>query len=325
MRIVIPDDFPPAYGDEPAALGPLRERGEVILHDTRAASRDELLSRLAGAEVAINIRAYTVFDAALLAALPELRLVSILGTGTDNVDLKAATERGVLVTNTPGASTYSVAELAFALMLAAARHVARFDREMRDGKWQHHKGFELHGKTLGVVGMGLIGQAMAQMAAGFGMRVLAWSFNNDPERARASGAEAVELDELLRRSDVVSLHVRASAEANGIIGRRELSLMKPTAILVNSARGALVDEVALAEALREGRLFAAGIDVYRQEPLPAESPLRGLDNVVLSPHAGWVTHEASGRLLKMPVDNVLAYLDGNPQNVVNPAALANKR
>jgi phosphoglycerate dehydrogenase-like enzyme len=325
MRIVVPDDFPPVYGDEPTALDPLRGRGEVTVHSTRAADRDELIARLAGAQVAINIRAYTVFDAALLDALPDLRLISILGTGTDNVDLAAAAERGVVVTNTPGASTYSVAEMALALMLGAARHVALGDRRMREGQWRHNKGIELHGKTLGVVGLGLIGQAMAQMGAAMGMEVLAWSFNNDPERARACGATAVELDDLLRDSDVVSLHLRASAEANGLIGRRELALMKPTAILVNTARGALVDEVALAEALRKRRLFAAGLDAYQKEPLPADSPLRDLENVVLSPHAGWVTDEASRRLLQMPVYNVLAYLNGSPTHVVNPAALEHAR
>lgn len=321
MRIVVPDDFPPVYGDEPAALDPLRARGEVVVHGSRAADRDELVRRLEGAEVAINIRAYTVFDAALLDALPQLRLISILGTGTDNVDLAAAAERGVVVTNTPGASTYSVAEMALALMLAAARHLPLADRKMRAGEWRHYKGIELHGKTLGVVGLGLIGQAMAQMGAALGMEVLAWSFRNDPERARACGARAVALDDLLRESDVVSLHLRASPEANGLIGKRELGLMKPTAILVNTARGALVDEAALAEALRKRRLFAAGLDAYQKEPLPADSPLRDLDNVVLSPHAGWVTEEASRRLTQMPVYNVLAYLDGYPRNVVNPAAL----
>ncbi len=325
MKIVIPDDFPPVYGEEPDALAPLRAYGEVAVYGSRAADRAELLSRLEGADVAINVRAYTVFDAPLLAALPTLRLISILGTGTDNVDLRAAAEQGVVVTNTPGASTYSVAELAFALMLAAARHVPLADRRLRGGEWHHTKGLELHGKTLGVVGLGLIGQAMASMGAGFGMRVLAWSFRADAERARACGARLVELDELLRQADVVSLHLRASSEASGLIGRRELSLMKPTAILVNTARGALVDEEALAEALRAGRLFAAGLDVYQGEPLPADSPLRGLDNVVLSPHAGWVTDEASRRLVRMPVDNIIAYLEGRPQHVVNPVALQHER
>lgn len=321
MRIVIPDDYPPVYGESPDALEPLRQHGEVKVFGTRAASREELLSRLADAEAVINVRAYTVFDAPLLDELPALRLISILGTGTDNVDLKAAAERGVVVTNTPGASTYSVAETAFALMFAAARHVALVDRKMREGEWFHKKGIELHGKTIGIVGLGAIGQAVAKMAHGLDMRVLVWSFRRDEERARALNVEMVELDELLRESDVVSLHLRSSPQAKGIIGRRELGLMKPRAILINTARGMLVDEQALAEALREGRIFAAGLDVYQQEPLPADSPLRGLDNVVLLPHSAWVTFEASQRLEQMPVDNILAYLRGEPTNVVNPAAL----
>jgi D-3-phosphoglycerate dehydrogenase len=325
MRIVVPDDSPPVYQESPETLEPLRQRGKVEVFSTRAASREELISRLTDAEAAINVRAYTVFDAELLDQLPKLRLISILGTGTDNVDLVAASERGVVVTNTPGASTYSVAETALALMMAAARHLPLTDRKMRAGEWYHQKGIELHGKTIGIVGLGAIGQAMAKMAAGLGMPILAWSFRRDEERARACGAELVELDELLRRSDVVSLHVRASAETRGLIGRRELALMKPTAILVNTARGALVDEEALAEALREGRLFAAGLDVYQKEPLPADSPLRGLDNVVLLPHVGWVTFEASRRLEQMPVDNILAFMEGKPVNVVNPAALEKGR
>lgn len=325
MKMVIPDDFPPVYKDEPQALEPLYRFGEVHLFSSRAADEAELISRLAGTTAVINVRAYTVFNARLLDALPELRIVSILGTGTDNVDLKAAAERGVVVTNTPGASTHSVAELSLALMMAAARHVPLADRRLREGEWYHKKGVELHGKTLGLVGLGAIGQAMARMGAGLGMRVIAWSYRQDPERARACGAELVEFDQLLRESDVVSLHLRSSAEASGIIGRRELAIMKSSAILVNTARGALVDEQALADALREGRLFAAGLDVYQREPLPAESPLRGLDNVVLAPHVGWVTDEASRRLLKMPVDNIVAYLEGKPTNVVNPTALGHPR
>ena len=325
FRIVVPDDSPPVYGEAPAALAPLNAYGEVLVYGSRAADREELLARLAGAQVAINIRTYTVFDAALLDRLPDLQLISILGTGTDNVDLVAAAERGVVVTNAPGASTDSVAEMALYLMLAAARQVPAMERRLRAGEWQHRKGFELRGKTLGVVGLGAIGQAVARLGRGLGMEVLAWSFHQDPERARACGAEPAELDDLLRRADVVSLHLRASAEANNIIGAAQLALMKPTAILVNTARGALVDEEALAQALREGRLFAAGLDAYRREPLPADSPLRDMENVVLAPHAGWVTYEASARLEQLPVENVIAYLEGRPQNVVNPNALAHPR
>jgi len=324
MRIVIPDDFPPVYQGHPQ-LERLAKLGGGTLFNTKAASPRELVDRLAGAAVAINVRSYSLFDAAVLRALPELKLLSILGTGTDNVDLNAATELGIVVTNTPGASTVSVAELTLALMLSAARHVALADRKVREGVWYHQHGFELRGKTLGVVGLGLIGQEVARLGKALGMSVLAWSFRQDEQRAAAVGASQTELDDLLRRSDVVTLHVRASAQTAGLIGKRELGLLKPTAILINTARASVVDQDALIAALQEKRLAAAALDVFPIEPIPADSPLLKLDNVVLSPHVGWVTNEASERLAQMPVDNIVAYLEGRPQHVVNPAALEHPR
>ena len=320
MRIVIPDDFPPVYqGHDELDL--LKPYGEVILYGTKAAGEQELIDRLKGAAALINIRAYSSFTADVLAALPDLKIISILGTGTDNVDLEAASRLGIAVTNVPGASTVSVAELAIALMFAAARHVARADRAIRSGQWQHVQGIELRGKTMGIVGLGAIGQEVAIMARGLGMKVVAWSMTPDDERMRRVGATPVELNELLATSDVVSLHLRSSARTAGVIGARELSLMKPSAILVNTARGALVDETALAKALASGRLGAAGLDAFIQEPLPSDSPLLKLDNVVLTPHFGWVTDEATARLRQVPVVNLIAFFEGRPANVVNPAAL----
>ncbi len=320
MKIVIPDDFPPVYEGHPE-VDRLRRMGELAVYSSKAGSVGELLQRLRDVQIVINVRSYTVFDAALFAACPDLRLVSILGTGTDNVDLAAATASGVLVTNTPGASTDSVAELTMALMLATARHIALADRKVRGGEWYHALGFELKGKTLGLLGLGTIGQQVARLGEAFGMRLVAWSMTHDPDRALSLGVELRDKEEVLRQADVLSLHLRASPETTGIIGRRELALMKPTAILVNTARGVLVDEAALAEALREGKLAGAGVDVFSREPLSEDSPLRGIDNLVLSPHVGWVTNEASARLTAMPVDNVAAYLAGQPQYAVNPEAL----
>ncbi len=320
MRIVIPDDFPPVYEDSPE-LPRLRQLGETIVYGTKAATADELIERLRGAQIAINVRSYSTFDEQVVAALPDLRLVSILGTGTDNFDLPACSRHGVVVTNTPGASTTSVAELTIALLLAVARHVALADRKVREGVWYHQHGFELRGKVLGVVGLGLIGSEVARLGKAFGMEVIAWSFRNDPARAAALGVEMVELDDLLRRADVVTIHVRNSAEARGLIGRREIALLKPSAVLVNTGRAAIVDQDALLEALRERRIAGAGLDVFLQEPLPADNPWVKLDNVVLTPHVGWVTNEASARLAAAPVDNVVNYLAGRPTNVVNPAAL----
>ncbi len=320
MRIVIPDDFPPEYQghDDLERLAPY---GEVVLHGTKAASKEELIDRLRDAAAIINIRSYTRFDADLLAALPRLRALSILGTGTDNVDLDAATQHGIVVSNTPGGGAVSVAELTLALMLAAARSVVQSDAQVRAGQWHHASSRELRGKTLGLVGLGLIGQEMASLGRGLGMKVIAWSRTRDEERARQSGVTLVDLPELLSSADFVSLHLRASPETKGIIGESQLALMKPTAILINTARGALVDEKALAEALQARRLAGAALDVFAQEPLPSDSPLRQLDNVVLSPHAGGVTQEASERLRAMAVENLITFFEGKPVRVVNPAVL----
>jgi phosphoglycerate dehydrogenase-like enzyme len=324
VKIVIPDDYPPVYRDTPE-LARLRLLGEVVVHETKAADESELIARLAGATVAINVRSFSAFSERVIDSLPDLRLISILGTGTDNVDLGACDRHGVLVTNTPGASTTSVAELTIALLLAVARHLVGHDRAAREGTWHHETGFELRGKVLGVVGLGLIGQEVARLAQAFGMRVIAWSFHRDESRAAALGVEMVELDDLLREADVVSLHVRNTPEAKGLVGRRELGLMKREAVLINTARAAIVDQGALLEALGARGIAGAGLDVFLEEPLPAGSPWARLDNVVLTPHVGWVTREASARLVAMPVDNVEACLTGSPTNVVNPGALQHEK
>jgi phosphoglycerate dehydrogenase-like enzyme len=321
LRFAVPDDFPPVYRDHMDALEPLRASGEVQVYGTRAADVDELVARLRDVAAVINVRAYTKFDAALLDRVPELRMISVLGTGTDNIDLDAATARGVVVSNVPGASTVSVAECSIALLFDAAKHVSRMDRAMRAGEWKQILSVELRGRTLGLVGLGAIGQEVARMGRALGMRVVAWSMTRDEQRARDCGAELVELDELLAQSDFVSLHLRASPQTAGMLGREQLQRMKRGSVLVNTARGAIVDTDALVEALRSGPLAAAGLDVYPQEPLPADSPLRELDNVVLLPHTAWVTEEASDRLRRIPVDNILAWLDGSPASVVNPKVL----
>ncbi len=324
MKIVIPDDYPSVYEGR-ADLARLRTLGEVEHHTTRPSGPDELRARLVGADACINVRSYCIFDRALLDALPTLRMISILGTGTDNVDLAYAAELGVVVTNTPGAAATSVAEFTIGLMFAVSRSIVLCDRRLRGGEWFHREGPELRGKTLGLIGLGAIGSEVARIGRGIGMRVIGWSFREDPERAGRLGVELVERDEVLRQADVVSLHLRNSPQSAGIIGARELGLMKQTAFLINTARGALVDQDALYEALRAGRIAGAGLDVFQVEPLPADSPLRGLDNVVLEPHLAAVTAEANARVAKMPVDNIANWIDGKPTHVVNPAALEHPR
>src|SRR4051812_5264787 len=321
VRFVVPDNFPVVYAEDAASLEPLRQRGKLAVYSTRATDVEELVERLRGAVAAINVRAYTIFDAVLLERLDALKVISIQGTGTDNIDLEAASRLGVAVCNTPGANALSVAEMTIGLMFDAVKGITRMDKRLHNGEWYHVRSFEVRGKTIGLVGLGIIGQYVAEMARGLGMRVISWSYNQDPERARAAGAELVELDTLLREADVVSLHLRNSPKSAGIIGREQLALMKPSAVLVNTARGALVDTDALVDALKAGRIAAAGLDVYTTEPLPMDSPLRELENVVLTPHAGWVTNEASARLEVRPVENIIAFLDGNPRHIVNPEAL----
>jgi phosphoglycerate dehydrogenase-like enzyme len=320
MQIVIPDDYPPTYAslDQPdlARLAPF---GTVTLHTTRAADRAELFGRIAAADVLINVRAYTSLDDEAFASAPRLKLVSILGTGTDNVDLGAAKRRSITVTNTPGVGAPSVAELTFGLILAVTRAIPLSDGRLRAGTWQHVEGPELEGKTLGLLGLGAIGERVARLGRGFGMRVIAWSFAHDPARAARLGVELVERDDVFRTADVVSVHLRNTPEVRSLVGARELALMQSGAYLINTARGALVDQEALAAALRAGRLAGAGLDVYVEEPLPPErNPFRDLPNVVLTPHLGAVTREANARSRAMPVDNIIAYLQGRPQHIVNP-------
>jgi phosphoglycerate dehydrogenase-like enzyme len=320
MLIVIPDDYPPTYAslDQPD-LRRLAPYGTVEVHTTRAVDRKELFARITMAEVLINVRAYTSLDDEAFASAPRLKMVSILGTGTDNVDLSAAKRRGITVTNTPGVGAPSVAELTLGLILAVTRAIPVSDVRLRQGTWQHVEGPELEGKTLGLLGLGAIGERVARLGRGFGMRVIAWSFAHDKARAERLGVELVERDDVFRGADIVSVHLRNTPEVRGLIGARELALMQPSAYLVNTARGGLVDQDALAHALRAGRLAGAGLDVYVEEPLPPErNPFRDLPNVVLTPHLGAVTREANARSRAMPVDNIIAYLEGRPEHVVNP-------
>ena len=303
----------------------LKELGEVVLHDDQPSSRDELVERLAGASIAVSVNRNTQFDAFVLNALPDLRMISVRGFDTDQIDLVAASAQGVVVTNTPGGPSTSVAEMGIALMLAAARHLVVIDRQVREGTWPRRDGMELQGKTLGILGLGSIGLEMARLGRGMGMRVVAWSPTYDPGRARTAGAELVDSEDLLRQADVVCMCLRVYPETVGAIGPRELGMMKSSAILINVARGALVDESALVEALRERRIAAAGLDVYEEEPLSRGHPLLRLDNVVLSPHSGSWTHEATDRLMAAPVDNIIAYLRGAPQHVVNPDSVRHPR
>ncbi len=308
-RVSVPDDYPPVLGPS-AAFKDLAVRADLSYHDSLPASRQVLIERLAGAEAVLNVRSSVEFGAEVFAACPDLRVLSLWGTGTDHVDLDAASRHGVIVTNTPGVSAVAMAEHTLALMLSVARDIPRLDMKTKRGGWPRGFVTQLHGKTLGVVGLGAIGLQTARVARGIGMRVIAWTRRPEGKPLEGLGVELVELEELYLRSDVVSLHVRLTRETTGMIGRRELGVMKRTAILVNTARGAVVDETALLEALRSGGIGGAGLDVFQTEPLPEGHPLADLPNVVLTPHSGGVTAEALEAGLQMAVDNVLAALGG---------------
>jgi len=314
-QIVIPDDAPPVMASS-AAYRTLLERAAVDYavdyHDTLPAGEAGLIERVAGAGVVINIRSSTRFTDAVFRQSPSLRLLSLWGTGTDNVDLAAAAHHGVTVTNTPGVSAFSIAEHALALMLAVARRIPRVDAEIRQGHWPRGQAVQMHGKTLGIVGLGAVGRQFARLGAGIGMRVMAWTMHPNP----ALGFELVSLDDLLRSSDVISLHLRLSSETRSFIGKREIEKMKPSAILINTARGAIIDEQALLDALNSNRIAGAGLDVFEAEPLPDGHPLTRLHNVVLTPHSAGVTPEALEAGLKLSIDNVWNFLAGRPTNIV---------
>jgi phosphoglycerate dehydrogenase-like enzyme len=310
-RIVIPDDAPPVMAPS-QAYRKLLEQSPVDYHDTLPATEERLIERVAGAEIVINIRSSTRFTDNVFRRSTALRLVSLWGTGTDNVDLAAAARHGVTVTNTPGVSAISIAEHALALMLAVARRIPRVDAEVRQGHWPRGQAAQMHGKTLGIIGLGAVGRQFARIGEGIGMRVIAWTMHPDP----ALGFTLVALDNLLGTSDVVSLHLRLSDETRGFIGQRELEKMKPSAILINTARGPIVNEPALLEALASGRIAGAGLDVFEIEPLPDGHPLTRLENVVLTPHSAGVTPEALEAGLALSIENVWNFLRGHPTNVV---------
>ncbi|HEY7675753.1 MAG TPA: phosphoglycerate dehydrogenase [Candidatus Methylomirabilis sp.] len=319
--IVVPDDFPVALAGTPA-LTRLKTMGRVIHHETRPADAAELARRIAGAAAVMNIRAYSKFTADLLARCPTLRLISVWGTGTDHVDLEACRRRGVAVTNTPGANALAVAEHTMALMLAAARQIPRLDRETRQGMWPRGLGVQLHGKTLGILGLGAIGRHVAGMARALEMRVVAWTYHPEPGLARQLGVDLLDFERVLAESDILTVHVRQTDEATGLLGPREIARMKRGAILVNTARGPIVDRAALLEALRSGHLGAAGLDVFDVEPVLADDPLVGLPQVVLTPHCAGMVPEAILAGLEAAVDNVAQFLAGNPATYVVPPPAA---
>lgn len=313
--IVVPGDHPVQLAGSPH-LERLRPYGEVALYSTRPAGDAEQLTRVRDAQAMINSRGAVKWPGHLLKQLPRLRFITVCGIGTDSIDLETAREQGIIVSNIPGMTAAVVAEHALALMLAASKRVSYQTAELRAGRWIGMNNVYLRGKTAGVIGTGAIGAKMIELCRALGMDVVAWTFNPTDERERKLGVRFLELDELLQVADVVTLHLKLTPESRHLIGARELSLMKPGSLLVNTARGAIVDTAALVESLDSGHLGGAGLDVYDTEPLPGNDPLLECEQVVLTPHSADQTPEGYDLLNQGVVDNVIACLEGRPRNIV---------
>jgi phosphoglycerate dehydrogenase-like enzyme len=280
------------------------------------ADEDELVERLADFDILVAMRERTLFPAGVLSRLQQLKLIVSTGFVNAAIDVKAARELGIVVCGT-GYFSYPTAELTWALILAAARNLPEQVQSMRSGGWQRGLGTSLRGLTLGVLGLGNVGKQVAAFAQAFGMRVIAWSPNLTPEKAAEHEVTAVSKEQLFADADILSVHMVLSGRSRGLVGASELALMKPTSILVNTSRGPIVDEDALVEALRRRVIACAAIDVYDTEPLPAEHPLRSLDNALLTPHIGYVTHQLYTVFYRDAVEDIAAFIAGSPIRVMD--------
>jgi len=313
-RVAVLDD----YQQVARALAPwssLPEGSEVQFFHDHQDDEALLAARLAEFDVIVAMRERTPFTRSLLKCLPRLRLLVTTGLRNASIDVAAATELGVTVSGTDGLP-YPTAELTWGLILALARKIPAEDRALRAGTWQTSLGVGLQGKTLALLGLGRLGSQVARIGAAFGMRPVAWSTNLTAERAAAGGAELVTQDELFRRADVLSVHLVLSARTRGLVGARELALLKQSALLINTSRGPIVDEAALVAALEAGRLAGAGLDVYDREPLPATHPLLGVSNTVLTPHLGYVTEETYRIFYGQALEDIQGHLAGKPLRVL---------
>jgi phosphoglycerate dehydrogenase-like enzyme len=326
MRVAVLDDHHRVFDADPA-IQRLRRRVPVDVYTESVSPLD----RLRPYEALIALRERTRFDAAFFEAVPGLRLIAQTGNHAYHVDLVAATRAGVLVAmgSSDMASmvemTASTVELTFGLMMAVMRRIAQTDRAIRDGAWPSPLGHTLRGKRLGILGLGRIGREIARIARGFGMELLAWGPSLTPERAAESGATRMDLDPLLEAADVVSIHLKLSDQSRRLLDEARLRRIGGRGVLVNTARGAIVDEAALARVLAEGALGGAGLDVFVEEPLPADSPLRKLENVVLTPHLGWPADFTYRLMAEAVVRIVEAYLDGKLDRALNPEARENRQ
>jgi phosphoglycerate dehydrogenase-like enzyme len=321
VKVTVLDDYQRAFqGSE--AIQRLRQRADVEILTEKIPTEQAVVQALRGVQAIIPIRERTKFPASLLQALTDLEFISQTGNHAYHVDVEAATKAGIVVAMAPGSN--STSELAFGLMLAIMRRIPQSDQAMRRGQWTLVLGHVLRGKTLGILGLGKIGTEVAAIARAFGMKVIAWGPTLTPERAGRSAATYMQLEDLLRQADVVSVHLTLSERSRNLLNETRLRLMKKSAYLVNTARGAIVDETALVKILREQAIAGAALDVFVEEPLAANHPLLQLDNVVLTPHVGWPTDAGFKGFAEHSVENILDYMEGKLTRVVNPEALQNR-
>lgn len=306
----------------PLGLEPLLTPDVTV--DIRTGLTPAALQDIIGHYDALLVRSQTKVTADLLAAAPNLRIIGRAGVGVDNIDIEAATRRGILVVNAPDGNTLSACEHTFAMMLAAARHIPQAHGKLQAGHWDRRSfvGVELHGKTLGILGFGRIGREVAKRALAFGMSVIAFDPFLTSEGAAQAGVHKATVDEVIETSDFITLHTPLTKETRHLLSRDQFRRMKPNVRLINCARGGVIDEPALAEALQQGRVAAAALDVFEDEPLGPQSPLLGLPNCILTPHLGASTEEAQLRVAADVARDLLRFLQGLPvQNAVNPAVL----
>ncbi len=318
MKAAILDDYQ-NVALKMADWGVLRGRADVTVFNDHVDGIDAVAKRLAPFEIVCLMRERTPFPRELFQKLPGLKLLITTGAKNRAIDLAAAAEHGVTVccTRNP-ASEPQMVQFTWGMILAMLRNLPVEERNMREGRWQTTLGHTLHGRTLGIVGLGKIGGGVANVGKAFGMNLIAWSQNLTPARATECGARAVAKDELFASADIVTLHLALSPRSRGVVGARELGLMTPTSYLVNTSRGPLVDEKAMIETLRARRIAGAALDVFDQEPLPAQHPLRSFDNVVLTPHVGFVTEETYRIYFTDTIEDIQAFLDGKPVRVLKP-------
>jgi phosphoglycerate dehydrogenase-like enzyme len=289
---------------------------EVQVFQDHLKEQDALVGRLKDFDIVMAMRERTPFPRSLFERLPNLKLLTTTGMRNAAIDMQAATDHGVVVCGTGGV-VYPTAELTWGLILSLLRHIHWEDYATRGGRWQVSMGVDLNGKTLGVIGLGNLGSQVATVGKAFQMNILAWSQNLTAERATSLGARLVSKDELLSQSDIVTIHLVLSERTRGLLGARELGLMKPSAYVVNTSRGPIIEEKALVEALQNKKIAGAGLDVFDEEPLPLDHSLRKLENTVITPHVGYVTEDTYKIFFNQTVENIKAFLDGTPIRVIN--------